>query len=78
MAKRKIWKSDFTHAKFNNFNKENMQHTSIVTSTGRFLVTWDLDKVLKGAYTSYVIKPIKNEKSKGNTNKKIVNKLIDT
>lgn len=44
----------FTSAKFN--TGENMQETSIITSTGPFLVTWSLKKVLAGNKDPYQIK----------------------
>lgn len=44
----------FTAAKFN--TGENMQETSIITSTGPFLVTWSLKKVLAGSKDPYQIK----------------------
>lgn len=44
----------FTTAKFN--TGENMQETSIITSTGPFLVTWSLKKVLAGSKDPYQIK----------------------
>lgn len=44
----------FTAAKFN--TGENMQETSIITSTGPFLVTWSLKKVLAGNKDPYQIK----------------------
>ena len=45
---------NFTRAHFN--TGPNVEETSIITSTGPFLVTWTLKKVLKGERDSYHIK----------------------
>ena len=44
----------FTAAKFN--TGPNMEETSIITSTGPFIITWSLKKVLKGQKDPYNIK----------------------
>lgn len=45
---------DFTHAKFN--VSQDGKETSIITSTGPYIVTWSLKKVLAGAKDAYTIK----------------------
>lgn len=60
LAKHNIRYLDFTPARFNNFNVSSMEHTSIVTSSGPFLITWNFKKVLKGALNSYKITKIAN------------------
>lgn len=55
IAKYKINSLDFKPAKFNNFGS-NGEESSIVTSTGRFLVTWNFLKVKKGILNQYQIK----------------------
>lgn len=44
IAKYKINNINFKIAKFNNFGS-NGEETSIVTSTGKFLITWNFKKV---------------------------------
>lgn len=56
LAKFKISGLDFTPAKFNNSNLSSADETSIVTSTGNYLVTWNFKKVSKGKLDAYVIK----------------------
>jgi hypothetical protein len=56
LSKHKISGLDFTPAKFNNSNLSTASETSIVTSTGNFLVTWNFKKIMKGKLDSYVIK----------------------
>jgi len=45
-VKHQIRYVNFTPAKFN--NGDSIHETSIVTSTGKFLVTWNFEKVKKG------------------------------
>ncbi|KAF9485299.1 VID27 cytoplasmic protein [Pholiota conissans] len=47
-------KISFTPARFN--QKEGADENAIVTSTGQFVIAWDLAKVKKGKYDSYEIK----------------------
>ncbi|KAF8974505.1 VID27 cytoplasmic protein [Flammula alnicola] len=47
-------KISFTPARFN--QKEGQDENAIVTSTGQFVIAWDLAKVKKGKYESYEIK----------------------
>ena len=53
IAKYKLRSIEFTAAKFNNFNEDNLEHTSISSSTGNYIITWNLQRVLKGALNSY-------------------------
>ena len=62
IAKYKISSVDFTAARFNNFNIDNGEHTSIVASTGQYLITWNFKKILKGLLRAYQIKEIPGEK----------------
>lgn len=50
----------FTNARFNNFNVSTGEETSIVTSIGDYLVTWDFLKVKRGVLDSYQIKQVKS------------------
>ena len=52
IAKFKIKYLDFKVAKFNNFSSSG-EESSIVTSTGKFLVTWNFKKVKKGILNEY-------------------------
>lgn len=56
IAKHKLTSINFSSARFNNFNYSNGEHTSIVTSTGSYLVTWNFKKIQKGLLKSYTIK----------------------
>lgn len=60
LVKYKINTIDFTPARFNNFNLSGGEHTSIVTSSGPYLFTWNFKKVQKGFLKSYQIKKIDN------------------
>ena len=44
--KHQIKRIDFTPAKFN--TSDTVSETSIVTSTGKFLLTWNFEKVKRG------------------------------
>ena len=55
LAKFKIGAIDFKPAKFNNFSS-NGEETSIVTSTGSFLITWNFKKIKRGILNEYQIK----------------------
>jgi hypothetical protein len=55
LAKHKIGSLNFTGAHFNNYNKSNLSHTSIVTSTGPFVVTWNLKRVVHRLRNQYTI-----------------------
>ena len=46
IVKYQIKRVDFTPAKFN--NGDMVSDTSIVSSTGKFLITWNFEKVKKG------------------------------
>lgn len=46
LIKYQIKRIDFTPARFN--NGEHVHETSIVTSTGKFLITWNFEKVKRG------------------------------
>lgn len=65
IAKHRIQSLDFTPAKFNNFNLSNGEHTSIVTSTGKYLITWNFLKVKKGLLKSYQIKTMNKPANQG-------------
>jgi len=56
LAKYKIRTVDFTAARFNQFNSSNLEETSIVASTGPFIITWNFKKVAKGLLKAYQIK----------------------
>lgn len=60
LAKHGIKSIDFTPARFNNFNSSNAELTSIVTSSGPYLFTWNFKKILKGLLKCYSIKKIDN------------------
>ncbi len=45
IAKYKINSINFTPAEFNNYNCSKGEHTSIVTSTGGFLITLNFKKI---------------------------------
>jgi len=60
LAKFKISHVDFTNARFNNYNTSTGEHTSIVTSSGPYLFTWNFKKVKKGMLKCYQIKRIEN------------------
>uniref|UniRef100_A0A7S3CJU9 Vacuolar import/degradation Vid27 C-terminal domain-containing protein n=1 Tax=Strombidium rassoulzadegani TaxID=1082188 RepID=A0A7S3CJU9_9SPIT len=61
LAKHQIKSLDFTAAHFNNFSHSNKYHTGIVTSTGPFVVTWNLQRVLKGLRNQYQIIKVKEQ-----------------
>ena len=66
ISKYKIGSLDFKPAKFNNFNASTGEESSIVTSTGSLLVTWNFKKVKRGILNEYMIKvldtkPIDNQ-----------------
>mmetsp|Transcript_1642 Transcript_1642/g.2269 ORF Transcript_1642/g.2269 Transcript_1642/m.2269 type:complete len:122 (-) Transcript_1642:119-484(-) len=48
---------DFKPAKFNNFSA-NGEETSIVTSSGNFLITWNFKKIKRGILNEYHIKQL--------------------
>lgn len=58
IAKHKIRSIDFTPARFNNFSTSSGEHTSIVATTGSFLVTWNFKKLMKGQLRAYDIQCI--------------------
>ena len=58
LAKHNIKSIDFTPARFNNFSNSAGSHTSIVATTGPFLITWNFKKVQKGQLRSYDIQKI--------------------
>jgi hypothetical protein len=60
LAKYKINTLDFTAARFNNFNISTGEHTSICTSSGPYLFTWNFKKVQKGMLKCYQVKRIEN------------------
>lgn len=64
LAKHKIRAVNFTAARFNNFNIANGEHTSIVTSTGPYLITWNFKRVQKGFLKSYHIKKVEQQQDK--------------
>lgn len=45
----------FTNARFDNKDPE----SSILTSTGEFIVTWSFSKVKRGILTDYKVKPMR-------------------
>lgn len=47
IAKYRIRSIDFKPAKFNNFSATG-EESSIVTSTGQYLITWNFKKVMRG------------------------------
>ncbi|KJA30217.1 hypothetical protein HYPSUDRAFT_61060 [Hypholoma sublateritium FD-334 SS-4] len=49
----------FTPARFN--QKEGQDENAIVTSTGQFVIAWDLAKLKKGKYDSYEIKKYEDQ-----------------
>ena len=57
IAKFRIRAIDFKPAKFNNFSA-NGEETSIVTSTGNYLVTWNFKKVMRGVLNEYQVKEL--------------------
>ena len=57
IAKYRIRGIDFKPAKFNNFSA-NGEETSIVTSTGNYLVTWNFKKVRRGVLNEYQVKEL--------------------
>lgn len=63
LAKYKIRSVDFTPAKFNNFNVSGGEETSIVTSSGPFVFTWNFKKVKKGLLRSYKLTKIEGGKN---------------
>ena len=54
IVKHQIQDVNFTPARFN--NGDNINENSIVTSTGKLLVTWNFEKVKRGVLRSYIIK----------------------
>ena len=52
IAKYKMTAIDFKPAKFNNFSAAG-QESSIVTSTGNYLITWNFNKVKRGFLNQY-------------------------
>ena len=69
LAKYRINSLNFTPARFNNYNHSSGEHTSIVTSSGPYLFTWNFKKVKKGLLKAYQIKKIENW---GNANHSVV------
>ena len=57
IAKHRIGSIDFKPAKFNNFCA-NGEESTIVTSTGKFLITWNFKKVKRGVLNEYQIKAL--------------------
>lgn len=53
LAKYRIRHLDFTPARFNNYKEATQEHTSIVTSSGPYLFTWNFKKVIRGHTKSY-------------------------
>ena len=60
IAKYRIGSIDFKPAKINNFSA-NGEETSIVTSTGNFLITWNFKKVKRGILNEYQIKELETK-----------------
>jgi len=60
LAKYRISALDFTPARFNNYSHSSGEHTSIVTSSGPYLFTWNFKKVKKGLLKAYQVKKIEN------------------
>ena len=58
IAKHQIKYIDFTPAKFNNYNISSGEETSIVTSSGPYIFTWNFKKVQKGLLKCYKIKKL--------------------
>lgn len=54
IVKYQIKQVNFTPARFN--NGDDIHETSIVSSTGKFLLTWNFEKVKKGMLRGYKIK----------------------
>lgn len=59
LSKFAITETHFTPAKFNNGDKAN--ETSIVSSTGNWLVTWNLKRAQKGHVNDYKLKPLEDK-----------------
>ena len=57
IAKHQLGRLDFKPAKFNNFSA-NGEETSIVTSTGNYLITWNFKRVKRGTLNEYLIKQL--------------------
>ena len=57
ISKFRLGSLDFKPAKFNNFSS-NGEESSIVTSTGKFLITWNFKKVKRGILNEYQIKQL--------------------
>lgn len=58
LAKYRINSIDFTTARFNNFNQSSGEHTSIVASTGKYLITWNFKQLKMNKLRSYKISEI--------------------
>lgn len=58
IAKYKIKSVNFTPARFNNYNMSGGEHTSIVATTGQYLITWNFKKLQKGKLDCYKIQKI--------------------
>lgn len=58
LAKYNIRSIDFTAAKFNNFNISGGEETSIVTSSGPYIFTWNFKKVKQGLLRCYKVKKL--------------------
>ena len=57
IAKYRIGSIDFKPAKFNNFSSSG-EESSVVTSTGNFLITWNFKKVRRGILKDYQVKAL--------------------
>ena len=57
IAKYRISSIDFKPAKFNNFSSSG-EESSVVTSTGNFLITWNFKKVRRGILNDYQVKAL--------------------
>lgn len=57
IAKHQLGALNFKPAKFNNFSSSG-EETSIVTSSGNYLITWNFKKVKRGILNEYQIKQL--------------------
>ena len=57
IAKYSISEISFRPAKFNNFTSDG-EESSIVTSTGQFLITWNFKHIKKGVLNKYKIQQL--------------------
>ena len=64
LAKYKINSVNFTKAHFNNFNVSSKEHTSIVTTTGPYVITWNLRRILRRLRNQYTITKLDEKSTK--------------